>query len=154
METAREALARLGLDLDEVVEMDQQLIHRQRGDRRICLCGHSVGRHTEFNGLVNCTVGKMTCPCREVQPVLLAEDTRPFLRKTEGAGKLHALSRGISALAAKGKTVEWIEDALVCHKCEATGVNLSPVPMTRSGRVADEATGYDALLCETCRREL
>lgn len=70
---------------------------------------------------------------------------------------LHALSRGISALViGSDKKIEWIEEALYCHKCEASGADLklTPAPITRGGRVADEATGIDALLCDECRREM
>jgi len=73
-----------------------------------------------------------------------------FLRKTEGAGAMHALSRGIYAAIEAGRSVEWIVD-LVCDKCNAQGKRVVPVPVTQNGFISDYATGFDALLCDDCR---
>jgi len=73
-----------------------------------------------------------------------------FLRKTEGAGAMHALSRGLYACIEAGRKVEWVVD-LACDKCGATDKRVVPVPVTQSGYLADYATGFDALLCDECR---
>jgi hypothetical protein len=149
--TASAALAALGMDLEEVVEMDSVLRTRPaQRDGRICLCGHGIMKHSEFGGHVNCKPSKMDCPCKRIRPVIDVEDTRPFLRKTQGAGPMHALARGLAALAVSGKEAEWIVD-LVCDRCEEESSILYPVPVTQSGFASTEATGYDALLCPTCR---
>lgn len=148
------ALEALGMDLDEVLEMDSVLRTRPSvRDGRICICGHGVAKHTEIGGMVNCKPSKMDCPCKKIRHVLDVEDTRPFLRKTQGGGPMHALSRGLASLLSTGKTADWVVD-LKCDRCgEETG-SLVPVPVTKSGVAVTEPTGYDALLCPKCREEV
>jgi hypothetical protein len=142
------------MNLDEVVAIDNELRTRPlTRDGRICACGHSMTKHTEVGGIVMCKPSKMDCPCKKSRPVLDAEDTRPFLRKTQGPGPMHALSRGLAALLTSGKNADWIID-LVCDKCSKSSGMLSPVPVTKDGRPSDASTGYDALLCNKCREAL
>lgn len=151
---ASNPLAALGMDLDEVLEMDSVLRTRPtQRDGRICICGHGVAKHSNLGGLVSCKPSKMDCPCKKVRPVLDAEDTRPFLRKTQGGGSAHALSRGLASLISNGKEAIWIID-LKCDRCGEESNSLSPVPVTQSGTAVNEATGYDALLCLKCREEV
>lgn len=151
MKSAKDILNEMGIDPDEAIRVDKQLTSRPRGDKRICLCGHSVSRHDLTLDRPSCIVGKQFCPCRKIQPVLVVEDTRPFIRKTDGASVLHALTRGIAAAAEKGHAVEKIEGAWVCHRCGQSDVRLSPVPVSSNGVAMQTATGYDALLCDDCR---
>ena len=155
MSSAKDALAAMGLDVENVLEIDNVLRTRpQVRDGRICLCGHGVTKHTvAANGAVLCKPSKMTCPCRKVRAVIDAEDARPFLRRTQGAGPMHALSRGLAALAQSGKDAQWIID-LVCDRCGEYNESLIPVPVTQQGQATTEATGFDALLCPTCREEV
>lgn len=155
MQPAKDALAALGLDMNEVLEADLILRSRPpKRDGRICICGHGVTKHTVNEvGLVNCKPSKMECPCKKVRAVLDAEDTRPFLRRTQGAGPEHALSRGLAALAMNGKSAQWIID-LECDRCHEHSDQLVPVPVTKNGHAAHEPTGFDALLCPTCREEV
>lgn len=154
MSSAAEALAAMGMTTDEVSAIDSALRTRpQKRDGRICLCGHGVTKHLVSDGIVSCKPSKMDCPCKKVRPVIDAEDTRPFLRRTQGAGAMHALSRGLAALATNGKDASWIID-LECDRCKAKTNNLVPVPVTANGFAVSEATGYDALLCPTCREEV
>jgi hypothetical protein len=154
MSSASDALAALGLDVDEVMEIDSTLRTRPAvRDGRICLCGHGVGKHLEVGGVVLCKPSKMDCPCKKLRPVIDADDTRPFLRKTQGGGGSHALARGLAALAESGKDAVWIID-LVCDRCGEENKSLIPVPVTKDGRAVDAATGYDALLCPNCRGEV
>lgn len=154
MSSASDALAALGLDVDEVMEIDSTLRTRPAvRDGRICLCGHGVGKHLEVGGVVLCKPSKMDCPCKKLRPVIDAEDTRPFLRKTQGGGASHALTRGLAALAESGKDANWIVD-LVCDRCGKEHKSLTPVPVTKDGRAVSAATGYDALLCPDCREEV
>lgn len=147
-----DALSKLGMSLDEVREVDEKLTKKNKikRDRRVCLCGHAVSKHTTFNGILVCKPSAMMCPCKKIRPVLEADDTRMFLRKTEGAGAMHALSRGLYACIEAGRKVEWIVD-LACDKCGATDKRVVPVPVTQNGFLADHATGFDALLCDDCR---
>lgn len=121
-------------------------------DGRICLCGHPVGRHTQAGGIVFCKPTRMECPCKSVRAVLDTDDVRPFLRKTEGAGTMHALGRGLAAAVNKNKKVTWLVD-MVCDRCKAEGP-VSPVPVTQRGVAMSKATGFDALLCRACRTEV
>lgn len=147
---AEAALAAMGIGVQEAVEADRDLRGRVGArDGRVCLCGHSVGRHTVSSGLVLCKPARMECPCRKLRPVVEAEDVRPFLRRTAGSGMMHALVRGISALAETGKSVEWIVP-LECDKCGG-GAEVVPAAVTKQGALSSEATGYDALLCRKCR---
>lgn len=150
----KDALSALGMDLDEVVKIDAGLRTRPaQRDGRVCICGHSVTKHIEIGGGWSCKPSKMNCPCKKCRPVLDADDTRPFLRKTQGPGPEHALSRGLAALLQGGKDAEWIID-LICDRCKEPNNSLVPVPVTKDGRPTDTSTGYDALLCPDCRRSL
>lgn len=148
------ALAMLGIDLEEALEVDAEL--RQtvgERSREICVCGHPMSRHTVVNGIVFCKPSRMECPCKKARPVLEAEDMRAFLRKTAGSGPMHALTRGIAASAQKTKKVRWTID-LNCDRCgKATG-KVIPTPVTQSGIAVSYATGYDALLCADCREKI
>ena len=152
MATTKDIFEKMGITQDEAVQADKELLEKPRSDKRICLCGHSVSRHDTTLDRPVCTVGKMYCPCKRIQPVLTVEDTRPFIRKTEGASILHALTRGIASAADRGQEMEFIPEAWVCHKCEQSDVRLSPVPVSANGVPQTEATGYDALLCDECRK--
>lgn len=155
MQSAKDALSAMGLDLDDVLTVDSTLRTRPaKRDGRICICGHGVSKHTDFgNGVVACKPSKMDCPCKKVRAVLDAEDTRPFLRRTQGAGSMHALARGLAALAQSGKDAQWIID-LECDRCHEHSDNLVPVPVTANGLATDYATGLDVLLCPTCRGQI
>lgn len=149
-----DALAALGMDAKEVLELDDTLRTRpQHRDGRICICGHGASKHTIYEGIVSCKPSKMDCPCQNLRVVLEAEDTRPFLRRTQGAGAMHALSRGLAALIGKGKSAEWVIP-LVCDKCKEPSQTLFPVPITKNFVAVDYPTGIDTLLCPTCRESL
>lgn len=153
MATGKEILADMGIELEEVEKANEEIKNRRPRDRRICLCGHGMARHSEFNGRDSCSALGYNCRCRKAIPVLTAEDIRPFICRTEGSGALHALSRGIAAAAKRGQGVEWIEDSRFCHACEAAGeaLRLSPVAVSNNGFVQDTDTGYNVLLCPECR---
>jgi len=155
--SALEALAAIGITQREIEETLEALQEsrsvRDDYDPRICLCGHAVKRHTSANGYVYCKPSKMSCPCKTVRPVLEVQDIRKFLRKTTGAGPLHALSLGIASHVLENKSVKWIVD-LVCDRCGDTQSPVTPVPVTQRGHAAPRATGYDALLCTKCRTEI
>lgn len=151
MQTAEDLLKEMGIDPQEAIKVDKQLTDSRSRDKRICLCGHSVARHDMTLERPSCVIGKQFCPCRKIQPVLVVADTRPFIRKTDGASVLHALVRGMAAAAERGQSVQKIAEAWHCHKCEATDVRLSPVPVSSYGVPMQVATGYDSLLCDDCR---
>lgn len=120
-----------------------------RKDGRICLCGHSNGRHSWVNGILSCQAAKQYCPCKGLRLVVECSNTRPFLRKTSGPGPLHALSQGIASAIKAGYEITWLVP-MECDKCHKTGP-VSPIPVSQRGVIMDEATGYDALLCRDCR---
>lgn len=152
---AEDALAMMGITTDDVDASDAELIEKRKYqvDREICLCGHSMSKHTVINGIVFCKPSRMECPCKRARPVLVAQDVRKFIRKTEGGGAAHALTRAIRESAAAEKSVEWIID-LKCDRCGAANNNVVPVPVTQNGIARSHATGYDALLCPDCRAEV
>lgn len=150
-----DALAMMGLTVEDIDETDKDLIARRAygSDRQVCLCGHGSSRHTVVNGVVFCKPARMECPCKKMRPVLITEDTRMFIRKTDGSGPAHALARGIRAAVEKNKSVSWMID-LVCDRCGKADNNVVPAAVTQNGYAASHATGYDALLCPDCRTEV
>lgn len=152
--SSADALAALGLTVEEVQEVDKLMRQPRYGlDRRICLCGHGVGKHTEVAGYVTCKPSRYECPCKKTRPVLEVEDTRPFLCKTGGGGAMHALVRGIAVLAGTGKSAKWIVD-MKCDRCQSVDEIVFPIPVTQTGQAVQYPTGFDALLCQTCREEV
>ncbi len=158
MTDARNALAMLGITAEEAVETDERLTRKPSRDKRVCLCGHAVNKHSTDAGLVICVPSRYNCPCKNIRPVIEVEDTRLFLRKTSGPGAEHALTRGLAASFSADKGVEWLETPK-CDKCgiEATpagDVKINPVAVTEFRSISYEATGYDALLCDSCLEEI
>jgi len=151
--SAAEALAMLGITLEEVDDADEALREKGPRDRRICACGHGVSRHTENYGAVYCKPARMECPCKKVRPVLETNDTRAFLRKTDGMGVQHALTRGIAAAIKRGKSAKWLVE-LKCDRCGESAEKIIPAPVTQRGISVDHPTGYDALLCPKCSTEV
>jgi len=153
MMTPEEMLASMGISMEEAEEANENLrvrpAHGGR-DARICICGHGVSRHTVTNGAVYCKPTRMECPCKKVRAVIEAEDTRPFLRRTGGAGAMHALSLGLVGLAQKGRSARWVVD-LVCDRCGKEDSNVVPAAVTSNGVGVSYPTGYDVLLCPGCR---
>lgn len=153
--SAEQALAMMGLSVEDVDRADAELIEKRKRavDRQVCVCGHGSARHTVVHGIVMCKPARMECPCKKLRPVLAVQDTRKFIRKTDGGGAEHALVRGMRESIAAGKSVEWIVD-LVCDRCKTASANIVPVPVTQNGIARPYATGYDALLCPECRVEV
>lgn len=155
--SALDALLKMGLTPEDIDRADVELAERRKANdavnRHVCACGHAMGRHTVVNGIVMCKPARMECPCKRARPVLLAQDTRLFIRKTEGGGAAHALSRGIRESLTKDKAVEWLID-LACDRCGEETDSIIPVPVTQNGTAVSRATGYDALLCSDCRVEV
>lgn len=146
----------MGLTAEEVAKVEESMRERPASrDGRICLCGHSVSRHIFAAGIATCNLGRQICPCKSIKPVIEVTDTRHFLKKTEGCGPLHALSRGMALLESKGGRGDWIID-VECQNpnCLKTpNSRVIPVPVdgrVTPPRVATSATGYDLLLCTTC----
>ena len=155
---AEEALRAIGLTVEELEEAEQELylsgkVRQRSRDNRICACGHRMSAHTSVAGASFCRPTKLECPCKSPRPVIAVSDTRSFNFKTEGSGALHALSRGMLALAKKGKTLRWLVD-LECDRCKKPAEKLLPSAVSQRGMAMTEATGYDALLCEDCRRAI
>jgi hypothetical protein len=115
----------------------------------VCICGHPVGRHDDTSGLVVCSAGKFSCPCKNIRAVVKVDNARIFLRRTKGGGALHALSQGLLSAREAGQKIEW----LIEQKCDLCGKakQLSPVPVTQRGVIVSDPTGYDKLLCAQCR---
>ncbi|NBS92158.1 MAG: hypothetical protein EBT27_00155 [Betaproteobacteria bacterium] len=112
-----------------------------------------MSAHTVVGGVAYCRPTKLECPCKSCKPVIEVEDTRCFNFKTEGSGALHALARGMLALAKREKNMRWVVE-LQCERCKRPAEKLVPTAVTQRGQAATQATGFDALLCEDCRREV
>ncbi len=151
--TAIDALAAMGLTVDEVLEIDATVLGKRDKDSRVCLCGHPMARHTQVAGIVMCKPSRMDCACKRARPVIEVSDLRPFLRKTEGSGALHALTRGMAVLASNGKSAKWIIE-LVCDRCGVYDNKVLPCAVTQQGTAAQRSTGFDVLLCEKCRESI
>jgi hypothetical protein len=153
MSNARDILSEMGLDADDAIATDKRLKTKPRRDPRICVCGHAVNKHVIESGA--CEPTKYKCPCRHLHPVLTAEDTRMFLRKTTGPGPEHALTRGIAALAEAGKGCDWLEGSRVCAKCSAKDVQVKAVPTNSTGTaVLYEHSQFNILVCVDCYKEM
>jgi hypothetical protein len=152
-------LSSLDISDTDIAMIEDWVSERKRfttRDGRICICGHPITYHRSAE---ICMPAKMTCPCRMAVPVLKSEDTRFFLRKTDGPGALHALTRGIVASALKEKKVEWIETpACEYPDCESPeGVKVIPVPINNTvtpPRISYKPMRVNKFLCETCRIRL
>jgi hypothetical protein len=154
MSDAKDALAAIGINWEEAVEADSKQTERKPRDQRVCLCGHGINRHTDAAGTLLCKPSQIDCKCKKLRPVIEVEDTRLFLRKTNGAGQEHALIRGMSALAKAGKSAKWIEPAM-CDRCGKTDGRILPVPLNKASlTIANEGTGIDALLCTDCMEKI
>lgn len=154
--SALEALAQIGMTVEELKEAEEELAKvgsKRDRDSRICVCGHRMSAHTVIGGAGFCRPTKMECPCKTPRPVIEAADTRCFNFKTNGSGGLHALARGMLACVERGKSFRWIVP-LVCDRCKKEADRLIPCAVSQRGQSMSAATGYDALLCEDCRREV
>jgi hypothetical protein len=141
----------LDLSEDEAKEVSETIAKSGNRDGRICICGHAMGYHgfIEGRGVYKCNAQKQTCPCRNPRPVILTNNSRAFMKKTHGSAGLHALTQGIVSVTTTGGSVEWTIE-VKCDKCEAE-VPVVPCPVTQSGQISNEATGWDKLLCRDCR---
>lgn len=146
------AFSHFDFTLDEALEANDDLAERGPRDQRVCLCGHAVGRHSEYHGIVQCKPSKMDCACKKVRPVIEVSDLRVFLRKTDGQGPMHALGRGMAAATKKGIEIKWLVEAK-CDRCENEGP-ISPVAVTSTLHASNYDTGFNNLLCANCRMEI
>jgi hypothetical protein len=146
----------LDFGFDEAEEADRDAMERdgrfRDRDRRICACGHPFSRHHTLSGRLECKPSKMYCKCKNQKAVLESDDTRFFLRKTMGAGALHALGRGLKATVERGIEIRWVIEPN-CEKCGEVD-KLSPVPVTQHGIAQSYDTGYTAMLCRKCRESV
>lgn len=143
-------------EVEEALKEKEEAIAKAR-DGRICACGHPMRHHKVASDDPNdssCKPGRQLCPCGKIKPVITVADTRYFMRRSEGNGRLHALSMGIVAsikadpdLADK---MEWLVES-VCEKCGNEDVQLFPTHVTQQGVVIDKPSTHNALLCDNCR---
>ena len=152
--SAQSALEALGVSLEEAIEIDQSLRRDKGNNKNICICGHPEARHSLTDRGWVCITTRIDCKCKGLRPVLHSEDVRPFLCKTTGGAGLHALTRGITALALMDppKKITWTAE-LKCDSCGSLDSIVNVVPVTQQGVPTSYATGYDAFLCQDCREE-
>lgn len=158
-----EILRSLGVD-PQLVDIKDDRRNRVGGiiDRRICICGHAVGRHKDGNGTevfkggnpndFVCQPNARTCNCKRLIPVIKVSSPKFFLRITDGASDTHALIRGIRTLTLNGGDFEWLVEP-TCVFCKATGAGVLPTPLTKQGTIkrTTGSDGLDDFVCENCR---
>jgi hypothetical protein len=153
-----DALAMTGIELEELQDVGAALLKEAPKDSRVCICGHSMNKHTAINGYVLCKPSRMACPCKVVRPVLTSTNVRPFMRKSLGSGSAHALMQGFRKAIELDAEISWIEPPTCDYqkngiKCGSTD-QVVPCLVTQNGFYATEATGYDVFLCVSCKENL
>lgn len=136
-------------------EIEDTITEGQRKPKRdggICACGHPANKHLLGPIGTTCAPAKQYCPCKTLRVVAETSDTRHFLFKTKGWGSDHALLKGLLKATRSGAKVSWIGD-MKCDKCGAIGP-ADPVAVTQDAHLSNEPTGYDVLLCISCRMEV
>jgi hypothetical protein len=169
---ALNALAAMGMDPHKIDIHDTSTYNKLGVDRRICICGHAMDRHKAEETLdwevpvpilkwndpsaeYKCTPNRQACSCRRLIPVLEVSNTKYFLKRTEGSGELHALTRGIRALSKlEQHTMTWLID-LTCFVCGCTSEQDRVVPAVfnadKTIKKTEGSIGYDDFICQKCR---
>jgi hypothetical protein len=149
-----DALAKTGISLEEIQQVSEILKTTRSKDDRVCVCGHTMSKHNKgVSGIVVCRPSALSCPCKRMHPVLRSDNVRPFMRKTSGHRKEHALMLGIAKCIEIGVNFNWIDDPLICERCKTETI-VFPVCLTGQGYKAPDSMGYDHLLCEQCFGEV
>jgi len=150
----------LDFDLEEVKKIkEEQDERRWIKDPRVCSCGHGIVRHkfVESRNAWVCEPARMSCPCKQKEPVLEVQDTRDFLSKTKGHGARHALALGIAISQNKGHWIRWTVDKL-CFICKDPDERPTLVALKKVGdnmvETFEEPGPYNALICQRCRQNL
>lgn len=138
-------------DLNESEEiLDRVEKENGRRDGRICICGHPMTSHSEFESIVSCTPAKMKCKCKKTRPVIEVSDTRSFKRRGEGNGAAHALSLGIANAKRAGLEITYLIESR-CDTCQTDDVPISPVNVEKDFTATVEETGFTVFMCDRCR---
>lgn len=146
-------LHQLGLDQDTLSSFSDS-ISRGLTDKRICVCGHPIIRHSKGeSGYWACTWGKLWCPCQAPIPVLTASNVKFFQMRTRGVGERHALSLGIYKSIKNEIELAFTPD-VACFKCDMRKPSLKPVSLDRNFRVLDIPGHYNGLFCPECLFEM
>jgi len=118
--------------------------------KQVCICGHAVNKHSEpSEGRWYCRTANHDCPCGGPEPILVVQDTRYFMKKTEGYGPMHALSYGLMRLRQEKKWARFIIE-LKCDRCKAEDTKLFPVPLSPELRVVRRPSPINKLVCNDC----
>jgi hypothetical protein len=145
LEENKDAMSFFDFSEEEALQVaEEEVIRTRERDGRICICGHPNTRHSTYADVVACNPTRMACDCKQIRLVLEVSDTRLFLRKTNGSGTSHALSKSMSKAKSLGVEIKWLIDP----KCDRCNVEkpISPVSISQNGK-----HGYNAFLCVDCR---
>jgi hypothetical protein len=141
-----------GLELDHSINFDKP-ISAKHVDRRVCVCGHSMGSHQGSSSSSRyCINGKLWCPCEQPVPVLETDNLRHFHFRTSGWGPKHALSRGIQKCLSSGSSITPLLENN-CFRCGERSVRLIPASFSRDLAILEEAGSSNALICGPCFNE-
>jgi hypothetical protein len=164
-----EILPGFGYTLEEMQEAQAELIAQREAEklasRAICICGHSMGSHSEFAregsvgavmrdaGRITCRPTSIKCPCKKFDPAIHVSHIRKFLSMTDGRGRGHALARGMAIAAAAGVSMQWAveADCRLCRVKPGLDVVLVPCAINERGEESDRPEVINVLLCESCR---
>ncbi|MFM1786420.1 MAG: hypothetical protein RL228_370 [Actinomycetota bacterium] len=118
--------------------------------KQVCICGHAVNKHSELSqGRWTCQTANHICPCQGPEPVLVVQDTRYFMKKTEGYGPMHAISYGLMRLRQEKKWARFIID-LKCDRCKAENCKLYPTALSPELRIVRRPSSINKFLCIEC----
>lgn len=125
--------------------------YRYDTSKHVCICGHAINKHTTVNEYVTCLTARHYCPCQLIKPVLYANDTRYFMRKTFGPGSKHALSTGLKRLVELGKGAHWLKPPQCWNPdCLKPHTFVYPVAIGKLGNISYEPEKLNVFLCEAC----
>jgi hypothetical protein len=149
-QSSLDALAKTGLSLESIQEVSEALKTTRKKDNRVCVCGHTMTAHNKAeNGVIFCRPSALDCNCKRMHPVITTDNLRPFKRKTSGHKTEHALMLGVARCIEMGGSFEWIEDPLLCERCQEEKI-VFPVCLTSQGHKTPLSMGHDYLLCDDC----
>lgn len=133
----KDLASQLGFELSSLQLTDEELKKPREIDRRICLCGHPVSRHSLDGGVI-CVPARWQCHCKNLKPVMVVDDTRLFAKRSYGYGEEHALMRTLPDMVRRHRKGEWLPN-LNCsvQNCDYQDHLLTPAMLeedVQSGR--------------------
>lgn len=159
--TPEEILQQMGLSSEQIEQhLEEEKI--KPSDRTICLCGHPKNRHFIDVDFSTCRPSRMNCACAKFIPIAKVQDSRDFLRKTEGHGIDHALVKGIFNATQRNHYFEWNKENYICMRCKTSGdeKQLTIFPFEGDPQqglrrtIQYDFARWNFFLCDDCQEEM